>query len=394
MTANLSKLNQNGRQKPPMQEVEFALILARMINTVKEDPAQLRVAVYEFARAKLKEEINWADAAERERLMAAFETAIQGVEDFSVRAAVKEQLPGPASTRRADISAGSSSSALVAKAGNLGGVARPAINPDIPIRLLPKDPDHTRTLLSVWSRMAIGIVLVFVIVGAVAYKQRGGGSAHLPLVATTASPIPAEMQASDQAAGIAALRKAVLNAGLGQKPPFPLPSVYGVYALQGDKLAELEVLPERVPDKRISMSTPITKPSSTVLPDGRVRFIVFRRDVSTNAPDRVDVRVVAKVMRAISFDAKKGRNITPVEDTWNIRNNAYEFRVRPIPENPEMLLIQPEDQNFALPPGRYILALGTQALDFTVAGDIKDLAQCIERTEAANGTFYSECQKL
>jgi len=38
---------------PHAQEVEFALILSRMINTVKEDPSQLRLAIYEFARAQL-----------------------------------------------------------------------------------------------------------------------------------------------------------------------------------------------------------------------------------------------------------------------------------------------------------------------------------------------------
>jgi hypothetical protein len=58
-----------------------------------------------------------------------------------------------------------------------------------------------------------------------------------------------------------------------------------------------------------------------------------------------------------------------------------------------MLLIQPENAEFVLPAGRYVLVLKNQGYDFTVAGPMTDPSQCLERTEAANGTFYSECQK-
>ncbi len=95
MKAEVSKIDQGRQAAAPLQEVEFALILARMINTAKEDPAQMRVAVYEFARTKLKEEISWADPKERERLLAAFETAIIGVEDFSLRGDQKARLSDP-----------------------------------------------------------------------------------------------------------------------------------------------------------------------------------------------------------------------------------------------------------------------------------------------------------
>jgi len=37
--------------------------------------------------------------------------------------------------------------------------------------------------------------------------------------------------------------------------------------------------------------------------------------------------------------------------------------------------------------------LKDQPYDFTVAGEITDAAQCLERTDAMNGSFYSECQK-
>src|SRR5262249_14726984 len=101
--------------------------------------------------------------------------------------------------------------------------------------------------------------------------------------------------------------------------PFPLPRDYGIYALNNDALSELYLLSERVPDKRIAVSTPLAEPSRTTLPDGKAKFIIFRRELAGNAPDRVEVRVVAQVVRALSFDAKGRPNISPVSDAWNIR---------------------------------------------------------------------------
>jgi hypothetical protein len=54
---------------------------------------------------------------------------------------------------------------------------------------------------------------------------------------------------------------------------------------------------------------------------------------------------------------------------------------------------QPEKADFGLPSGRYVLVLRNQGYDFTVAGEVSDPTQCLERTEAANGTFYSDCEK-
>src|SRR5262249_956988 len=56
------------------------------------------------------------------------------------------------------------------------------------------------------------------------------------------------------------------------------------------RLHELEPLAGgRVPDQRVFMSTPIKTPSRTVLPDGRTEFIIYRRDIANNAPDRITV---------------------------------------------------------------------------------------------------------
>jgi hypothetical protein len=235
-------------------------------------------------------------------------------------------------------------------------------------------------LLSRLTRFCLGMVLFAAVVGLVVYKPNSSFSFFktepAPSALTVATPAP-DPKAAASAASL----------------PFPLPSDYGVYAVSNTALSELSLLPEQVPDKRIAMSTPINQPSRTTLPDGKTKFVVFRRDLAGNAPERIDVRVVARVTRALTFDAKGKASFAPVSDAWNIRNVSYEFRVRPIAGNPEMLLIQAADPDFALSPGRYVLALKNQGYDFTVAGKVTDPAQCLERTDAANGTFYSDCQK-
>ena len=65
------------------------------------------------------------------------------------------------------------------------------------------------------------------------------------------------------------------------------------------ELYELDALPGRVPDQRIFMSAVMNKPSRTLIPDGRIAFVAFRRDLATNAPERASVRVIARVERAM-----------------------------------------------------------------------------------------------
>jgi hypothetical protein len=393
MTSEFPRIDQDKMVSPHAQEVEYALILSRMINTVKEDPSQLRLTIYEFARARLKMDTSWAEEAERKRLSDALETAIQGVEQFSARRDEKERLQPP--PQSAQIAFG-------------GPPAEPPATSMVAIHQVdsaPKSvvvkevywrPDaetvvqaQTRVLLSTLARFSIGILLFGVVAGLAIYKQRASAPSPATIIAKpVASP---SIQDASQPSSVAADVKT--TAGLPGSLPFPLPSDYGVYALNDAKLSELYLLAEQVPDKRIAMSTPINQPSRTTLPDGKARFVVFRRDLVGSAPDRIEVRVVARVVRALMFDAKGKASFSPISDAWNIRNLSYEFRVRPIPGNPEMLMVQSENPDFVLPAGRYVLALKNQGYDFTVNGKVTDPTQCLERTDAANGTFYSDCQK-
>jgi hypothetical protein len=369
---------------PHSQEVEFALLLSQMINTVKEDPEQLRLTIYDFARAKLKNDMSWADEEERKRIAGALETAIIGVEQFSQRPAPPRQQQLPAYGQQ---TAEAVSDANYAEAPPLRWVDAETVVRPAPKGRFGSGGRTTSRRAGILQNLAI-FALVLIIAGAVAifYLQREALlRLRLPTQPETVSTSANTTQPPPSSA---------VATAAPAPPPFPLPSVYGVYALNKGVLSELDTLSAQVPDRRVAMSTPITSVSHTVLPEGETKFIVFRRDVASNAPEKVDVRVVAQVMRAISFGANGKRSITPVSDAWSIRNISRGFRVRPIPGNPEMVLIQPENADTSLAPGRYALALQGQAYDFTVAGQIKDVAQCLERTEAANGTFYSECQAI
>jgi hypothetical protein len=391
MKPDFSKADQGRTVSPHAQEVEYALILSRMISTVKDDPAQMRLTIYEFARARLKLDTSFAEEAERQRLSAALETAIQGVEQFSVRREDKERLPPPNQAvqiaQSPPVAAAAPPSVSLATVAPLTPAAQDIFVPERPYRRPDAEPiveARTRALVAMLAKFSVGMLLFGMVAGLAYYKQRlpalrGMLDLPSPTASMATKPLIQQPVAVATPSGAPPVPAEAKPSGAASNPlPFPVPGDYGIYALSvNDALSELFPLPERVPDKRIAMSTPINLPSRTTVPDGKARFIVFRRDLVGNTPDRIEVRVVARVTRA-----------------WNIRNLSYEFRVRPVPGNPEMLLVQSEKADFELPAGRYILVLRDQGYDFTVAGKVTDLAQCLERTDAANGAFYSECQKL
>lgn len=392
----------NGLVSPHAQEVEFALLLSRMINTVKDDPSQMRLAIYEFARARLKTDTGWADKNERQRLSAALETAILGVERFSARHGENEELRLPLPSAAIEFSS---------VQGDLPSSSRSSWQPvnNTPTgTLVPEEfylPYRAEFGREAKRRRPVstGVVvwIVLLTIGAAgalwAYVQGPGLVQALDArrspqaVATTArpsdiAPVPNPPQQAPPAVDTA-------TAGVSSgSPPFPLPTDYGVYVLNNATLSELSLLPEQVPDKRVAMSTPVNQPSRTMLADGKAKFVLFRRDLANSAPDRLEVRVVARVVRAVTFDSKGKPNSSQVSDAWNIRNISYEFRVRPLAGHPEMLLVQPSDPEFLLPAGRYVLALKNEGYDFSVPGKVTEPTQCLERTDAANGSFYSDCR--
>jgi hypothetical protein len=77
MAWKISRKERNAETVTASPEVDFALVLSRMINSVSADPKQLRTAVYELARHKLHKQIANEVPDEISRLARALEVAIQ-----------------------------------------------------------------------------------------------------------------------------------------------------------------------------------------------------------------------------------------------------------------------------------------------------------------------------
>jgi hypothetical protein len=174
-------------------------------------------------------------------------------------------------------------------------------------------------------------------------------------------------------------------------PSLPLPSTFGTYALSDGELLELKPLPGKVPDRRVGVSAPINTPSQTTIPGGSVRFIVFRNDPQLKATESPEVRVVAKVARAMGVNSSGNATISPAGESWVIRGITLPFKIGPVENQSQMLLAQPETAGLVLEPGRYVFVVKGLGFDFTVAGEITNPDQCLERIDAANGAFYSPC---
>lgn len=175
--------------------------------------------------------------------------------------------------------------------------------------------------------------------------------------------------------------------------PFEIPDTYGVYAVTDGHLTPLEPLSVRVPDARVAISSPVSKPEPAPVPSGNLQFVVYHRELATSVPESASVRVVAKVMQATTFVGGKPKPV-PVEDTWAVRGGAIDLRIAPVSANKEMILIRPADPAFTLSPGRYVLMFRNQAYDFSVAGTVSDTAHCLERSDLQDRTVYSECREL
>jgi len=372
-------------------EVELALMLARTIDSIQADPEQLRSAIYELARQKLRDQFTGIDPPEAERLRAALEVAIHGVEAHAQKsqqrapsAVPSDRLPPPpALARHSD-----QSDAVMP--------ARGMADPDVPAwpwassAAIDSDPDEIVLYSKRSLILPLGLtLLIAAALGGVSvfawgrWGHRAQGQA------------PMAVSSLDQRFQIPAQPPAVPPAAEPPKPDPLLPTSYGIYAVSGGKLYELEPLQGRAPDIRVAVSAAITTPSQTVLPDGNIRFIVFRRDPSGSAPDQADVRVVARIEQAMTFDPAGKPILSKAEPNWVIRNIvSFPYRTAPIKGNPEMYELQSKDSNSDLPPGRYALILKAQSYDFTVSGNVTDKRQCLAKLSAANGVFYSECQKL
>jgi hypothetical protein len=374
------------RSEPADAEVQFALVISRMIDTVKNSPEDMRQAIYDLARYKLQEQFTYADAKDIRRTQQALEAAIRGVEAFS-----KQHVgfptavpPSPADIGGPDVAA-----------TGFGGLPLPEFiqqarkQPRFGIAPKPNG-GNSKPAHVPWSllRRTAAVMAVFVaLLVVVQQRERLLSLAH----SFPKFERPAAIE------GRRAPAQAAIDPAPRPPPPAPKPNPlrptdYGVYAASNDSLIELQLLPGRPPDIRVAVSAAFRVSSRTLLPNGHPKFIVFRRDVASSISDRAEVRIVAKIAREFSPDVI-GKKPADGEDTWIMRNVAFPFRASPVNDDPEMYELHSEDPALELTPGRYALVLKNQSYEFTVEGEPVDPRQCIERIVASNGTYYSDCKK-
>ncbi len=368
-----------GQQDPtdlPANEVQFALVISRMLETVKDDPEFRRQLVYDLARYKLQEQFTYADAKNIDQMKRALEVAIDEVEKFSRDEASLERLPQHLASLKA-----------AETGGHLVSADTTALRSGIEISP-SKRPATSGPLWPVIKRtgailLAAGAVILVI-------AQRDNIASLRRLVSRQTQEIA--LGATKPETTITVTKPEMVPPA-APPPTRVLPTDYGIYALIDDKsLAELNATGIMAPDMRIAISPEFKKPDRPHLPSGRVKFIVFRWDAASGIPERVEVRVVAKIAREYSTDAA-GKTLSGGDDVGVIRNFTYPFRVSPIPGRPEMYELHAGNSELELPPGHYVLSLGPQAYYFQVDGEITDPRQCLERVVAGNGTFYAPCKK-
>ena len=366
---------------PASSEIEFALVLSRMINSITEDPEQLRASLYELARHKLEEQVATEAPEEQNRILNSLEVAIKGVETHYSKMELRALEPPDGRSRFGLLSFGGSRR----REPEIGRVDEADHHGWRPFK--PRIPDGiARSWAFAVAWRYVSVLALVAVIGLAVYQR-----AHLASV----------LKLNGGAGGIASQTVSkpqvpVEQAALKVPEPAPdplVPTSFGVYAISDGKLFTLETLPGRAPSPRVAISAAISAPPKTVLPDPHINFVVFRRDSVVNALSHAEVRVIARIASDMKFDPAGKAVLTKAENTWVIRNISYPYRTAPYKGQPDMYEVVGAEADKPLTPGRYALILKDEAYDFSIAGQITDSKQCLESVAAANGTFYAECRK-
>ena len=397
---------------------DYISIILQAIEKTQNDPAQLRGLVYDLARLSLGKQLltsyHQVGSAGLQQHVLDLETAINQVENIAqkqIEDLSQKRVEHP--SREGNEGSDNLTSQLierpVGEPDHTAVVARDAFDEAIlgdqwsdrkpaPVRvaeLLPplkysvltfgQGPKRTQSNFWFGAQLVIATVIGVAIYAAmwVASDHRGDRFSVAGQATPGVSAIATQLDVSAKPLGASA-----------QALGFPLPSVYGVYAVSEGKLYALDPLQLKVPDPRVAISAMIPNPSRVKIPDGKVQFVIFRRDLISSAPTEVFVRVVARVAREMKFNEAGRAMTTNIDDQWAIRSKSYQFGVVPLGDNREMIVLHPADPQVILSPGRYALVVAGKGYDFTVDGQVTDTAQCLERTDVIGGAVYSECRTL
>jgi hypothetical protein len=340
---------------------EYYSALASIVLTAARDRPELRQNIYEVARSRLRKQLDWQaqdlSPVERGRRLHELEAAIEQLEaDLAGSgprraysglsdSGIDERVETTPTDRRLPFNSAAKT--------QLGTVRRP------------------RAILA--ARWILPFVLAAVL-GVTAYETVGR------MVHQSDKESQADQSISRNFDGPRAATD------------FPLPTAYGIYALINSRLIELAPLPIKIPDHSNTTSGLITSASRAKLPNGNIRFVVFNRDLVREIPEKILVRIIARIVPTASESRKLHSTSDETNTSWTVRNVSYDMRVAPVTANPAMIVIRPTTANFVFPPGRYALVLKGVPYDFAVDGLITDSQQCLERNEVRNETTYTQCQ--
>jgi hypothetical protein len=401
------------------QPLDYYSILVEAIKKTEQNSAQLRQLVYERARFNFKRDVLFGHSSlglsDLVRHINDFELAVARIEASTTgdrpspeyrenesehtashpEAAPKDDRPRTADTDAEDVEP---SDTAPFSPGTALQILPPQPIPPLyagfaPVQRMEDSPyDRRPEEFAFYKRFAnqlVGILVAgIVLIGIIIFFGTFWLSSKAPPQIVVANTLPkTEVTAAKQ--NSSNLQDATQKDD-SPKVPYPLPTSFGIYVLSDNKLTELQALAMNVPDPRIALSSEIKTPSTITISDNKPAFILFRRDLVNNVPQKITLRVVARLARETKIVDGKATS-TNIEGAWRIRNISRELRVSPIPGQREMVIARLED-NVSLAAGRYELALNRTGYDFTVAGPVKAPAQCLEQFESTTGPIYSECR--
>jgi hypothetical protein len=383
---------QNSNVPAPVGPLDYDTMLLAAINTTKYNSAQLRALVYERARFNLKRDILYANSsmglADLVRQINEFELAVARVEAN----AVDDQPSQPASEQAELLETNHATSS------NAVQILPPRPITPQNLKLSPTQwtdnfrhahwPEeflryvHSTNLFIGFSLLGMAFIGAFII--AVTLWQSPKVSPKIE----AANKLPQTGETAVKQSSPSEDHPALVESS--PKAPIILPTSFGIYVLSDNKLTELEALPINIPDLRIALSAEIKKPSTVTISDGKPAFIIFRRDLLNNAPQKVLLRVIARVARETKIVNGKAA-ITKIEGAWRIRDISRELKISPIAGQREMVIARLDDDVF-LAAGRFALVLNRVGYDFTINGPVQAPEFCLEGFEAANGSVFSQCR--
>jgi hypothetical protein len=397
---------------------DYFQILTRMLKESQSDTARARAEVYELARIALTRKFLLApvpvakDQVQEE--MISLEYAISRVEVLALESNDKDSAltrlrekqrqrvasqelepinlaPSPENESREIVIWPSRTTEVVASHSlpferRSRGDLVPYVGEDVEIYAGPAVTERQsfgrRALAQCFETLRLGIVAVaaVAIYVAISEPKDGNQTSRISTAVSAAGQPPNERAKSSDGRASAVAAPVTLR-----------PSVYGVYAIHENRLIELSPIQTTPVDPRLKTVLQINLPSTTRIPDGRLTFLIYRRDLLVSAPERVPIRIVARIARVMKFETGGAVVTAPQSDAWLLRGNGYEFRVLPNPDDREMIVARPDDTQPTLAPGRYALLLNGQPYDFTVDGRVSDPAHCVESAPTARGPVFYDC---